>query len=130
MVSFNNITLRNVEVYNALLPPGIIRCNETNPCTGFVFDNVNAHGWWKYLRISYIVENVYGTVSNSSPVPAYITPDGDGYVGDDDLVQIVQMVYDYVKMLFKKIRDAQVNGDDAEQWDASSELEWSVAKFS
>lgn len=86
MVTFRDITLRNVQIYNSLLPPGIIRCNETNPCTGFVFDNVNAHGWWKHLRISYIVENVYGTVSNSSPVPAYITPDGDSYVGDDDLV--------------------------------------------
>jgi hypothetical protein len=39
-ITVRNITLRNIKSTGGLLPPGIIRCNETNPCTGFVFDNV------------------------------------------------------------------------------------------
>ena len=71
----NNITLTNVTAVNSLLPPGIIRCNETNPCTGFVWDNVQASGWWKFFKLGFITEHVSGTVTNSSPVPAF---DGQG----------------------------------------------------
>jgi hypothetical protein len=39
-VDFRNITLKNVESHGGLLPPGVLLFNETNPGTGFVFDNV------------------------------------------------------------------------------------------
>jgi hypothetical protein len=69
----DNIVLRNVQQYGNLLPPGIIRCNETNPCTGFEFDNVNADGWWNSFGYGYISENVYGTVSDSYPEPEFLS---------------------------------------------------------
>lgn len=40
LIEFKDITLRNIQVYDAIFPPGVIRCNETIPCTGFVFQNV------------------------------------------------------------------------------------------
>ena len=49
----------------------MIRCNETNPCTGFSFENVKSHGLWTWLGFNYIVENVEGTVINSKPIPAF-----------------------------------------------------------
>lgn len=42
------------------------------PCRDINFENVNADGWWKYFNINYIVENVYGTVTDSSPIPAFL----------------------------------------------------------
>ena len=83
LVSFSNFTLSNINIYNAILPPGVIRCNETSPCTGFEFNNVHAHGWWKLLGLNYIVENVQGTVTDSRPKPAYVAP-GEEFVSDDD----------------------------------------------
>ena len=70
----HNITLRNVQQYGTLLPPGVIRCNSTNPCTGFVFENVRAHGWWRILGLSYIVENVFGIATSSKPDPGFLDP--------------------------------------------------------
>ena len=72
LIDVHNITLRNVQQYGTLLPPGIIRCNSTNPCTGFVFDNVRAHGWWRLFGLNYIVENVEGVVTNSKPDPGFV----------------------------------------------------------
>lgn len=79
LIHVANITLRNVQQHGTLLPPGIVRCNETNPCTGFVFDNVDADGWWKWLRLGYITENIYGDVSGSRPMPEFLDgePSGD-----------------------------------------------------
>ena len=71
LVTVSNITLNNIRQYGSILPPGIIRCNETNPCTGFNFNNVQSTGWWKYLGFGYITENIEGTVTDSSPVPVF-----------------------------------------------------------
>ena len=76
LVDVHNITLRNVQQYGTILPPGIIRCNETNLCTGFVFDNVRAHGWWRIFGRNYIVENVIGVSTNTHPDPGFASPDG------------------------------------------------------
>jgi polygalacturonase len=68
-VSIHNITLRNISSSTGILPPGIIRCNETNPCTGINFENVQMDGWFNNVGIGYIVENAYGSVVNSYPEP-------------------------------------------------------------
>ena len=70
-VGIFNVTLRNVETNGGLLWPGVIRCNETIPCTGFVFDNVKHHTWWSLIGWNYFTENVYGTVIDSKPEPDF-----------------------------------------------------------
>jgi hypothetical protein len=70
-IDMHNITLRNITSKNGWLTPGIIRCNETNPCTGFVFENVQMDGWTNNLGLGFITENVYGTVVNSYPAPDF-----------------------------------------------------------
>jgi hypothetical protein len=76
LIHVANITLRNVQQFGNILPPGIVRCNSTYPCTGFVFENVNADGWWKWFGLGYITEEVHGEVMFSSPAPAFMKPDG------------------------------------------------------
>ena len=74
LISMTNITLNNVRQYDSILPPGIIRCNETNSCTGFVWNNVHATGyagWWEFLGIGFITENVFGEVRDSVPDPHF-----------------------------------------------------------
>ena len=83
-VTFADIKLRNINIYNSLLPPGIIRCHKSQPCTGFEFTNVQSTGWWKYLGLTYITENVYGKVSDSKPAPYFIGEEGDGFVGNNN----------------------------------------------
>ena len=51
------------------LPPGVIRCNESNPCTGINFENVNIEGWWEKMEWSFISEYASGLVIRSSPDP-------------------------------------------------------------
>ena len=72
LISLNNITLDNIRQYDSILPPGIIRCDETNPCSGFIWSNVHSTAyadWWKFLGLGYISENVIGTVTDSLPDP-------------------------------------------------------------
>lgn len=82
-MDIRDITLNNIQMYDAVLPPGVIRCNETLPCTNIVFQNVKASGWWSVFRLNYFTENVHGAVVDSTPAPKFITSEGDGFVGDD-----------------------------------------------
>ena len=71
-IAMNNITLNNIRQYDSLLPPGIIRCNETAECHGFVWNNVHATGlggWWEFLGLNFISEHVHGEVTDSTPNP-------------------------------------------------------------
>lgn len=70
-ITIRNITLRNIHSQGGVLPPGIIRCNETNPCTDFTFDNVIMDGWFVKSNLGYITENVIGKVINSFPAPKF-----------------------------------------------------------
>jgi hypothetical protein len=57
LIAMHNITLRDITSHGSLLPPGIIRCNHTNACTGFVWDNVQAsglRGWWDWAGLGFI----------------------------------------------------------------------------
>ena len=70
-LNMSNVSLTNITQRGGIFPPGIVRCNATLPCTGFVFDNVQATGWWSILGLGYITENIIGTVTNSEPAPAF-----------------------------------------------------------
>lgn len=37
LIDVHDITVRNVQSYGSILPPGIVRCNETNVCTNMIF---------------------------------------------------------------------------------------------
>ena len=40
-VPVTNLVLRNITMTGALLSPGVLRCNDTGPCTGWIFENVH-----------------------------------------------------------------------------------------
>lgn len=44
-VTFRNITLQNINIYNSLLYPVTIRCNVSNPCQDINFINVRTDKW-------------------------------------------------------------------------------------
>ena len=70
LITIANVTLRNVQ-HTESLTPGVIRCHETNPCTGFEWNMVNGSGWWHFLGFNYITSNVQGEVIDSKPIPAF-----------------------------------------------------------
>lgn len=70
-ITIKNVTLRNIYSTEGILPPGIIRCNETNPCTDFNFENVYVTGWFTLADYGYITENVVGTSWNAFPNPGF-----------------------------------------------------------
>ena len=41
LVPITNLVLRNVTMTGALLSPGVLRCNATNPCSGWLFEDVH-----------------------------------------------------------------------------------------
>ena len=75
-ITMRNITLRNVRSTGGYLP-GIVRCNETNPCTDIVFDNVHIDGLFSQFKYGFITENVYGQSINSYPDPGFNTTKPD-----------------------------------------------------
>jgi len=62
LIDMHDITLSNVRSYDSILPPGIIRCNETNVCKNMIFQNVQAKGWWSLFGLNYITDNIEGVV--------------------------------------------------------------------
>lgn len=79
VITVENITLRNVNIYRGLLSPGILLCNETNPCNNFIFDNVNAYDWsTDPIQQGFICKNIRLTAINSNLVPNCV-PTNDVY---------------------------------------------------
>jgi len=86
------------------LPPGVLRCNETNPCTGMVFEDVHITGWWDSLlgRLlgvnNFITENMEGSVVRSHPNPGFDKSDSkNSDVKTDFALDIFKMI---LKALF------------------------------
>jgi hypothetical protein len=70
-VTVQNIVLKNVNIYGGILSPGILICNSTNPCTGFLFYNVNVYNRSLYpVEQGYYCENIKGFAYNSNLVPS------------------------------------------------------------
>jgi hypothetical protein len=70
-VPITNVVLRNITMENALLSPGVILCNSSVPCTGFVFDRVNittVSNW--PVTNGYLCRNTQISVTNSFPAPS------------------------------------------------------------
>ena len=70
LVTFDDIVLRDVNITGGVFSPGVLLCNETNVCTNFVFDRVNAYHssiipYFKGIHC----ENVHGKVINSNLIP-------------------------------------------------------------
>ena len=65
------IVLRNINIYGGILSPGVLVCNSTNPCTNFVFDNVNVYNrsLWP-VKEGFYCENVKGVALNSNLFPS------------------------------------------------------------
>ena len=74
LINMFNITIRNLTSTGGLFTPGIIRCNENNPCYGFKFENVHMKGWYSDYDLGFITENVQGVSINSYPDPGFSAP--------------------------------------------------------
>lgn len=68
-ITVSDITLRNVNIYGGVLAPGIMICNQTNPCHNFVFDNVNVYNPASFPFSGYLCNFVSGYAKNSNLVP-------------------------------------------------------------
>lgn len=70
-VTLANITLRRVTVTDALLSPGILIANASNPGTGFVFEDVvftNVSSW--PVPAGYLVQSIHGIANGTTyPIP-------------------------------------------------------------
>ena len=71
LIDIQNITLRNISSYGGFLPPGLVRCNETNPCRDINFEDVDIRGWWEGMDLTFISEYAYGNVKNTYPDPKF-----------------------------------------------------------
>ena len=69
-VPMYNITLRDISMSGGVNPfAGVVRCNATRPCTGFLFENI--HVKETPDTENYIVEFVYGKAIKCSPSPDF-----------------------------------------------------------
>ena len=70
LVTVDSIVFRNISIYGGILSPGVLVCNSTNPCTNFVFDNVNVYNrsMWP-VKEGFYCENVKGVAINSNLFP-------------------------------------------------------------
>ena len=72
-VNLTDIYLRNVTAVNSIFTnPAVLNCNHTNPCTGFVFENVHFEdSYWPWDEL-YLCRNVYGDFDDCHPKPLCI----------------------------------------------------------
>jgi hypothetical protein len=67
-VSVSNIVLENINFAEGDTLPGVLLCNETNPCSGFVFNNVKNKGNF-LVQSNYVCQNTIASFIDSDPVP-------------------------------------------------------------
>lgn len=109
LVSMIDITLRNVTSYGSILPAGIIRCNSSNPCKNFVFEDVQLTSpIWDALEMGFISEFVEGTVTRVHPDPKFKPI---GYYDDpenrkENIINHMSMPEFMVAFLFKVMKAA------------------------
>ena len=77
LVNMTDIILRNVTAVGSVLTnAAVLNCNVTNPCTGFVFENVtfynDSYVPWDTL---YYCRNVFGEFNDCDPNPHCINND-------------------------------------------------------
>jgi hypothetical protein len=79
-VTVTNLTLRRVSVYDAVLSPGILLMNASNPGTNWVWDAVVFHNVSSWpVPGGYLCESVQGVArGGTSPVPPCFTTEGEG----------------------------------------------------
>jgi hypothetical protein len=75
-ITISDITLRNITSTGSILPAGILRCNSTNPCTNFRFEDVKLTSFlWDLIGEGFITEYVEGTHNNNVfPDPKFKAP--------------------------------------------------------
>ena len=67
-IDIRNITLSNIQVHNSLLFPIVLRCNESNPCTGIKLKNVKVDRWLIGNKTKgYVCEFVEGSQEGGHP---------------------------------------------------------------
>ena len=76
LVTFEDISLKNITSTGNLLTAGVIICNETNPCKNFTFVDVHISSplFDKLGKDLYTVANIEGVAINSSPIPNFKPP--------------------------------------------------------
>ncbi|OMJ70769.1 hypothetical protein SteCoe_31190 [Stentor coeruleus] len=80
LVTVEFITLKDINIYKGVNSPGVLLCNETNPCTNFLFDNVNVyHRSFFPVPEGYYCSNVQGWAKNSNVYPRCFTKIGEDY---------------------------------------------------
>lgn len=78
LITISNIVLRNITMEDAVLSAGLILCNATNPCNGFVMDAVNISSLTNWpVSAGYMCTSAAITTSNSFPVPACVLADDE-----------------------------------------------------
>lgn len=99
--------MKNVTSTGSLLPAGILRCNATNPCKGFDFEDVNLRSrFWDFLHVGFISQYIEGNQSNSFPNPKF---QPEGFFDDPKNLIFYDDTNSFeltmVQMLFEKLMD-------------------------
>lgn len=75
-IDIRNVTLTNITVHRSLLFPIVLRCNETNPCTGINLLNVRVDSWIVGKKNKgYVCEHVKGAQEGGHPRVDCLTED-------------------------------------------------------
>jgi hypothetical protein len=83
LITISRVSLLNVSIHHSLLYPVIIRCNETNPCRQFRFENVRADRWdIGQHPAGMVCEHVQGSQVNTTP-PVYCLDDSAPFVAKE-----------------------------------------------
>ena len=102
-VTIQNISLRHVNIYDGILSPGIIICNESNPCTNLIFDSVNVYHRSTFpVQEGFLCENFSGFARNSNSVPNCLKPWPTSQSTDE--VFSLETVKNKLKLLIQKIK--------------------------
>jgi len=120
-ITISDITLRNVTSYGSILPAGIIRCNSTNPCKNFVFEDVQLKSLlWDTLDMGFITEFVEGTATNVHPDPGfkpigyYDMPENRGKIEHSELFKKIALIMRHPDFMLSYMAHILKSGDPLE----------------
>jgi hypothetical protein len=107
LIDIRNVTLRNITSTGGYLPAGIIRCNQSNPCTGFKFEDVSVKSFiWDTIGQGYISEYVEGETSGTVFPDPKFKPKGfySSQENIPDEIFSLESAYSYENMFYMLLR--------------------------
>ena len=104
LVPVTNLVLRNITMTGAWTSPGVLRCNDTNPCRGWVFEDVHISSATNFpAGNNFICEGIVDSIGTNVEPPITACFDS-GSIKKYDAAKLDRVKHEFVVGAFERVQ--------------------------